>query len=87
MKLKEGVIIQDLGGKFVAVDASSSKDRFNGVVNMNKTAAFVMCLLKQEVTMDDVITAMTKKYDVTEQVAEENAMRFISQIKKAGLLE
>lgn len=75
-----------MDGKYVAVDASASKDRFNGIVNMNKTAAFIAETLRRDVTMEEIVTAMTDKYDVTMQVAKENALRLINELKQAGLL-
>ncbi len=86
MRLKEGVIIQELDGKYVMVDASESSTRFNGIVNLNKTAAFVARQLQSEVSMDDIIKAMTEKYDVSEEVAGANAKRVIDQLQNIGLL-
>ena len=86
MRLKEGVIIQELDGKYVMVDGSDAENRFHGIVNMNKTAAFVAKQLQNEVSLAHIVQAMTEKYDVSEEVAEANAKRVIDQLQSAGLL-
>ncbi len=86
MRLKEGVIIQELDGKYVMVDGSETENRFHGIVNMNKTAAFVAHQLETEISMEGIVKAMTEKYEISEEVAEVNAKRVIDQLKRTGLL-
>lgn len=86
MKLRDGVLIQEMDGKYVMVDAGETENRFNGIVNMNKTAAFIAKQLQSEVSMGDIVKVMTEKYDVSEEVAEVNAKRVIDKLKSAGLL-
>ncbi len=87
MKLKEGVIINEMDGQVMAVDAGNGTSRFNGLIRMNQSAGFVAGLLKRETTLDAIVDEMTKKYDVTADVARENARKVIEAFESAGLLE
>ena len=87
MKLKEGVIVNEIDGQVMAVDAGSGRERFIGLVRMNKTAGFVAKLLEKETDMDAIVDAMTEKYDVTADVARINAQKVIEAFQGSGLLE
>jgi len=87
MKLKEGVIINEIDGQTLAVDAGSGRERFNGLVRMNKTGGFIMSLLQNDTDMDAIVRALTEKYDVTAEVARVNAAKVIDALAGAGLLE
>ena len=87
MKLKSGVILTEMDDKVVVVDASSGTDRFSGMLRLNRTAGFVAKLLEKDMEMDDVVKAMTEKYDVAEGVARENAQKVIDSLRDAGLLQ
>ncbi|MCR5500012.1 MAG: PqqD family protein [Acetatifactor sp.] len=87
MKLKEGVIINEIDGQTLAVDAGSGRERFNGLVRMNKTGGFIAGLLQNDTDMDSIVRALTEKYDVTAEVARVNAAKVIDALAGAGLLE
>ena len=87
MKLKEGVIVNEIDGQTLAVDAGSGRERFNGLVRMNKTGGFIVGLLQNETDMDSIVRALTEKYDVTAEVARVNAAKVIDALAGAGLLE
>ena len=86
MKLKASVIVQEMDGRFVLIDADSGEDRFRGIINMNRTAAFIARLLEKETTKEDIVKALTDKYDVSPEVADANAQKVIDQFLKVGLL-
>ena len=87
MKLKEGVVINEIDGQVLAVDGGSGRERFNGLIRMNKTAGFIAELLRNETDLEEIVKAMTEKYDVTEEVARENAKKVIDAFQSAGLVE
>lgn len=87
MKIKDGVIINEVDGQYIAVDTGADDKRFNGMLRMNKTACFVAKLLEQETNLDAIVKAMTEKYEVTAQAARINAQKVIDTFEDAGLLE
>ena len=87
MKLKEGVIVNEIDGQTIAVDAGNGRERFNGLIRMNKTGGFIMSLLQNDTDMDAIVRALTEKYDVTAEVARVNAAKVIDALAGAGLLE
>lgn len=86
MKRKSNIIVRELDGEFIAVDAGVGKDRFNGMLKLNKTAAFVLDCLETDTDLDAIVSRMTEKYDVDSETARENASRVIETLRTAGLL-
>ena len=87
MKLKEGVILNEIDGQVMAVDGGSGRERFNGLIRMNKTAGYIAGLLSRDTSLDEIVKAMTEKYEVTEEVARVNAQKVIDAFQNAGVLE
>ena len=87
MKLKEGVLVNEIDGQVLAVDAGNGRERFSGLVRMNKTAGFVAGLLQKETSLEEIVKAMTQEYDITEEVARANAQKVIDAFAGAGLME
>lgn len=83
MKIKDGVIINEVDGQYIAVDTGTSDNRFNGMLRMNKTACFVAKLLEQETDLDAIVEAMKEKYDVTSEIARSNAQKVIDTFENA----
>ena len=87
MKLKEGVLVNEIDDQVMAVDAGNGRERFSGLVRMNKTAGFVAELLQKETSLEEIVKAMTQEYDITEEVARANAQKVIDAFQGAGLME
>ena len=87
MKLREGVIISDIDGQVMAVDSSSDIGRFNGLVRMNQTGGFVAKLLENNMSLDEIIAKMMREYEISEDIASENAKKVLDAFQNAGLLE
>ena len=80
MKLKD-VIITEANGDYIAVTADGT---FNGMI---RTAAFIAEELKEEKTLEQLISAVCKKYDVAEEIAKQNILNVIKQFDSVGLIE
>ena len=87
MKLKSGVIITEAQGGYVAVDAGGAKGRFNGMIKMNATAAFIANELKGGADEDALVCKMLEKYDVSESEARESVKDVLNKFAAAGLTE
>ena len=87
MKLKEEIVLGSIDGKDFAIATGSLSKRFNGLINNNKTAAFIFQLLKTEQTEDSIVSAMLEKYDADEAVIREDVKEILAQLKELDILE
>lgn len=87
MKLLTDVIISEVNGEYVAVATGKTGKKFNGMVRMNGTAAFIAKKLKSETSEDGIVAALLEEYDVTEEIARKNVKEVIDKFKEIGILE
>ena len=87
MKLKSGIIINEINGDYVAVAAGEAGKAFNGMIKMNGTAAFIAKTLQTEIDEDGVVAALCGEYDVDEETARQNVRAVIEKFKSAGLID
>lgn len=86
MKLRDGIVINEIEGKYVAVEASSRKNRFDGMIRMNKTAAFVAEQFRTDREEKDVVAILLDKYEVSEEDAAKCVRDVVTTLKAANLL-
>ena len=87
MKLKSGIIINEINGDYVAVAAGEAGKAFNGMIKMNGTAAFIAKTLQNETDEDGVVAALLAEYEVDEETARQNVRAVIEKFRSAGLID
>lgn len=85
MKLKSEFITHVTGEQQIMVSVNSSG--FHGLVRSNKTAAYIIDLLKEETTREQMIQHMLKKFDASEAVISADVDMVIANLRKIGALE
>ena len=84
MKLKDTYITHDSDGEQILLDTSSS---FAGLIRNNKTAAFIVECLKEDITQEKIVEAMFEKYDAPEEVLAKDVSDVIEKLRKVGALD
>ena len=84
MKLKESYITHDSDGEQILLDTSSS---FAGLIRNNKTAAFIVECLKEDITEENIVEAMFEKYDAPKDVLAKDVADVIEKLRKVGALD
>ena len=87
MKLKYNFVTNPVADKIVAVAVGNDLSKFNGFIKMNETGAQIFNLLKNEISMEELVSEMHKLYpDETEETVKENVTEFTNELKKSGVL-
>lgn len=88
MKLKNGIITDRFDeDQYVAVATGEAGKVFNGLIRNNKTADFIFRELMTEKTEDELVCAVTAKYDVDSQRARQDIQRILKVLEDTGLLD
>ena len=87
MKLKSGIIINEMQDDFVAVAAGEAGKAFNGMIKMNGTAAFIVKTLQNEISEDGIVEALLAEYEVDEETARQNVRAVIEKFRSVGLID
>lgn len=86
MKIKNGFVLEPVGGAYIAVAVGSEAAETNAIIRMNATGAFLWKLLETEQTRDTLLAAMLAEYDVSEQIALRDIDAFVGKLTDAGIL-
>jgi methyltransferase-like protein len=84
MKLKKEFITHTSGDEQLMISAGGS---FNGMVRSNKTAAFIIDLLKEETTKEKIVSVMLETYDADEQVISADVDKVIDALRSIGAID
>lgn len=87
MKLKEGFMLRQVAGQYMAVPLAERSTELHGMLTMNETGAFLWEQLSQEQTVDSLVAALVDNYDVTIEVARQATQDFIAQLEREQVLQ
>ena len=85
MKLKKEMLTHHMDGSQVMV--STDKDVFSGIVTSNSTAAYIIDLLREETTPDEIKKAMAEKYDAPYEVISKDVDMVLDKLISIGVVE
>ena len=87
MKIKEGFILREVADSYLVVAVGDAVKTFNGIINLNQTGAFMWKCIQKGYSEQQLVNALLDEYDVTEELARNDANEFISKLVNAGLIE
>lgn len=85
MKLKDGFVLRQVAGEYVAISVSADVD-LNGMITLNETARTLWKRLEQEAELSDLTAALLEEFEVDEQTAQDAAIGFVQKLKELDLI-
>lgn len=87
MKILDGLVLRPLGGEFIVTGDGISRVDFSKVVSMNATAAYLWNSLQgKNFGVEELVTLLTDRYDVSEEQAHTDAQALIASWLDAGMI-
>ena len=87
MKIKEGYLLREVAGNYIVVAVGEAVKEFNGLVNLNESAAFLWKQLEEDKTEEQLGAALLSEYEVEEQKAKEDVGAFVKKLQEAKLIK
>ncbi len=87
MKVREGFVLKKIGTQAVVVAVGSASKIFNGMVKLNETGELMWEKLTEGATKEELVEAILKEYEATEETVSGDVDRFLETLKKAGIIE
>lgn len=87
MKIVDGFILRQVAGDYVVVAVGNAVKKFNGVISLNETGAFMWKLLSEGITEEELVKAVLGEYSVDEETAEADVKAFVAKLKEADLVK
>ena len=89
MKIKDGFVLEEVGGSYLAVAVGDSAESFNGMVRLNGTGAFFWNLMKdKDISVEELVDEVLGVYEgVTREQVTADVVGFVAKLRDAGILE
>ena len=87
MKIKQGFVLKNIAGSRVAVPMGENLVNLQLMLTLNETGAFLWDTLQNDCTMDELVSAMTKEYDIDAETARQDAEDFVQLLKEHQILD
>lgn len=86
MKIKDGFIVREVAGEWIAVAVGTRTAEFPGVIALSETAAFVWKHLEKDNTVEQLVRDLTDEFQVDDKTAEADVKTFLESLSQEGLL-
>lgn len=87
MKLKYEFVINQVADQMVAVPVGEDMGNFNGFVKTNDVGAEIFEILKNDVTLEEIVEEMLKKHpESTKEEVTETVTEFTDKLIKEGIV-
>ena len=88
MKIKEGFTLRTICGEHVVIGEGLSQVNFNKMLSLNATAAYLWEELKdRDFTVEDMVTLLTGKYEVSAELARQDAVKLLQVWQEQGVVQ
>ena len=87
MKLKVDFEIMELDDETVAIPLGKNAKLFHGVIKMNDTGAYIMNLLKEDISEEDIVRLIDMEYDASKEQIAADVHSYLDEFRTRGLLE
>ena len=82
--IKQGYIVREIAGEYIAVPVDSSCGK--SIVVFNPVSYFLWQELQSEKKFDELLAAILENYDISKDEAEKDLNDFLLQLEENGLL-
>ena len=86
MKIKDGYIVREVAGQYMAVPVGTRAKELRGVVALNESAVFLWNLLKTEQSNESLAQSLVNEFDVSYEQALASVKSYTDAAREAGLL-
>ena len=76
----------ELDGSIIAVPVGEHASQFHGVIKLNETGAALLEMLKNDVSEEEIVQALSSQFTVPAETVSEDVHQFISLFQEKGVL-
>ena len=87
MKLNPEFVLHQVAGSWIVVPMGRASLDFNGMITLNETGVTLWKALEAGGTMEELAKALTSEYDISMELALQDASAFVQKLKEAGCVE
>ena len=86
MRLKYEFVIRKICGLTTAVPVGKEAAKFNAILNLNDTAAFILERLNSDTTEEAIADALVEDYEVDKETALKDIQGMVQMLREKNLI-
>lgn len=86
MQLNGKFVVRQVGTDIIAVPIGETALRFNGMILLNEVSKIIWECLERGTTPEDILKAVTDKFEVSEETAKSDISEFLQNLRKIEML-
>jgi len=86
-RLKSGFILREIGGQIMAVPTGKQTSEIHGMIALSESGKLLWQALENGADIEDLAEILTSEYDVENDVALNDAKKFVDSLKDQGALQ
>lgn len=83
----ESVVARIVAGETLIVPVRSKVGDLASIYSFNHTGTLIWKLLESPKTMADLVSSVSREYEVDPSIAEPDVIAFVDELKRVGLVE
>ena len=87
MRLVPGFHLRSVGTEYLAVPSGAAAARFNGLIMLNETGAFLVRALETDTDREGLLARLREEYDAPDERLSADLESFLAQMRELGVLE
>ncbi|WP_418792212.1 PqqD family protein [Phosphitispora sp. TUW77] len=87
MKIKEGYLVREIADCHIVVPIGDKVIEFKGIMTLNDTGRFIWKCLSDDITYEQLLSAILDEYEVDEATAGADLDEFLENARQSGVLE
>lgn len=80
-------MLRQFGEDYIVVAVGDDAEDFNKLITLNSVGAYIYNLLNNDMTYEEIVSAVLDKYDADRKTVENDINIFLADAKKAGLID
>ena len=86
MKLNGNFALRKICDVYYAVPLGESSKKIKGMIKLNDTGAFIWEKIEKGLSDTEIITALSEKFGISQEVASEDFAEFTNALKEVEIL-
>ena len=87
MKLNPEFVLQQVAGNWIVIPMGQTSLDFNGMITLNEPGVTLWKALEAGGTIEDLAKALTDEYDVSMELALQDAAAFVQKLKEDACMK
>ena len=86
MKIKPEFELVNVADDYMLIPVGEQMEQFKGTVVLNEVSAFLLNLMKNDISKEELINSLTKEYEIDHVTAQGDVEKTLKKMMEIGII-